>query len=216
MKSAIQNLLILVLLPAASLSLPAQQQSKDDHSVQVAAVHKNPDTSAKPTATDIDNIYSIGPEDVLNVTVWRQPELSAPSVPVRPDGKISLPLLNDVQAADMTPMSLAESITEKLKKYVSDPRVTVAVTTINSKRIYVLGEVMRAGVFPMVPNMTVLQALSSAGGLQQYANPKKIYILRKEAGGKSRRIAFNYKRALRGGQTDDDILLAPGDTVVVP
>ena len=217
MKSAIQNLLILVVLPAASLSLPAQQQqSKEDHPVQVATVHKEADASSKPAAVDIDNIYSIGPEDVLNVTVWRQPELSAPSVPVRPDGKISLPLLNDVQAADMTPMSLAESITEKLKKYVSDPRVTVAVTTINSKRVYVLGEVMRAGVFPMVPNMTVLQALSSAGGLQQYANPKKIYILRKEPGGKSRRIAFNYKRALRGGQTDDDILLAPGDTVVVP
>ncbi len=222
MKSATRNVSILALLFAASLVLPAQQQApsqpqtKDDHPVQVATVHKEADASSKPAAADIDNIYSIGPEDVLNITVWRQPELSAPSVPVRPDGKISLPLLNDVQAADMTPMSLAESITEKLKKYVSDPRVTVAVTTINSKRIYVLGEVMRAGVFPMVPSMTVLQALSSAGGLQQYANSKKIYILRKEPGGKSRKIAFNYKRALRGGQTDDDILLAPGDTVVVP
>ena len=210
-----RDAVFVILLLAACLGVSAQQ-AKDDHPVTVAAVHKDSGTPAGAPAMDADNTYSIGPEDVLSVTVWRQPELSAPTVPVRPDGKISLPLLNDVQASDMTPMRLAEAITEKLKKYVSDPRVTVVVTTINSKRIYVLGEVVRAGVFPMVPNMTVLQALSSAGGLQQYANPKKIYILRKEPGGKSRRIAFNYKRALRGGQTDDDLLLAPGDTVVVP
>jgi len=209
------NILSVILLLAVCPSLLGQQ-SKDDHPVQVAAIHKDSGASPSAAPVDSDNSYSIGPEDVLSVTVWRQPELSTPAVPVRPDGKISLPLLNDVQAADMTPMRLAESITEKMKKYVSDPRVTVVVTSINSKRIYVLGEVVRAGVFPMVPNMTVLQALSSAGGLQQYANPKKIYVLRKEPGGKSRRIAFNYKRALRGGQTDEDILLAPGDTVVVP
>ncbi len=94
--------------------------------------------------------------------------------------------------------------------------MTVVVTAINSRRIYVLGEVARAGTFPLVPNMTVLQALSSAGGFQPFANVKKIYILRKEPGGGSRRIPFNYKQAIRGGHTDDDILLAPGDTVVVP
>lgn len=164
----------------------------------------------------VEGKYVIGPEDVLNINVWRQPELSAVAVPVRPDGKISLPLLNDVQAANLTPMQLVAAITEQLKKFVSDPQVTVVVAAINSKRIYVMGEVVRAGVFPMAPNMTVLQALSSAGGFQQYANPKKIYILRRNEAGKNRKITFNYKRAIQGGQTEGDILLMPGDTIVVP
>jgi polysaccharide export outer membrane protein len=208
-----EKLLVLALLVNSGLGVA--QQLKDDRPMTVAAVHSDAGAPARP-AIDTNDGYSIGPEDVLSITVWRQPELSAPTVPVRPDGKISLPLLNDVQAAAMTPMRLAEEITERLKKYVSDPRVTVVVTVINSRRVYVLGEVVRAGTFPLAPNMTVLQAISSAGGFQPFANAKKIYILRKEPGGGSRRIPFNYKRAIRGGQTDDDILLAPGDTVVVP
>lgn len=210
--NATKALLLAVLCTALASAAP---QSKDDHTLAMATPHSDSAGPPRPVAEANDS-YSIGPEDVLSINVWRQPELSAPTVPVRPDGKISLPLLNDVQAADLTPMRLAADITEKLKKYVSDPRVTVVVTAINSKRVYVLGEVFRAGAFPLVPNMTVLQALSSAGGLQQYANPKKIYILRREPGGKNRKIAFNYKHAIRGGQTDDDILLAPGDTIVVP
>ena len=195
-------------------AINAAPQSTDDQRL-LASSHSDATARATP-AVNASNSYSIGPEDVLSVNVWRQPELSAPTVPVRPDGKISLPLLNDVQAADLTPMRLAEEITEKLRKYVSDPRVTVVVTATNSKRIYVLGEVLRAGAYPLVPNMTVLQALSSAGGLQQYANSKKIYILRREPGGKNRKIAFNYKHAIKGDATDNDILLAPGDTIVVP
>ena len=190
-------------------------QSKNDHPATIATLRNDAGT-ASPASMTNDKAYFIGAEDVLAVNVWHQPELSAPSVPVRPDGKISLPLLNDVQAADVTPMRLAADITEKLRKYLSDPQVTVVVTAINSKRIYVMGEVVRAGAFPLVPNMTVLQALSSAGGFQQFANSKKIYVLRKEPGGKTRKIAFNYKKALRGGSTDDDILLAAGDTIVVP
>lgn len=205
------KLLFLALVLAAINAAP---QSTEDQRL-LASSHSDTTAHAAP-AVNANDSYSIGPEDVLSVNVWRQPELSAPTVPVRPDGKISLPLLNDVQAADLTPMRLAEEITEKLKKYVSDPRVTVVVTATNSKRIYVLGEVFRAGAYPLVPNMTVLQALSSAGGLQQYANSKKIYILRRDPGGKNHKIAFNYKHAIRGEATDNDILLAPGDTIVVP
>jgi polysaccharide export outer membrane protein len=157
--------------------------------------------------------YVIGPDDVLHIAVWKEPDLSA-TLPVRPDGMISLPLLNDVQASGMTPMQLAGSLTEKLKKYIADPRVTVVVTQINSKRIYLVGEVGHTGAIPMLPNMTVLQALSSAG-LTQFANPKKIYVLRNE-NGKQEKLPVNYNRLLKGQDMSRNYVLKPGDTIVVP
>ena len=157
--------------------------------------------------------YVIGAEDVLHIAVWKEADLSA-TLPVRPDGKISLPLLNDVQAAGMTPEQLGESLTVKLKKYIADPRVTVVVATINSKRIYVDGEVLRSGPMPMLPNMTVLQALSTAG-LNQFAKTKGIYVLRTE-NGKEQKLPVNYKKLLKGQQIEQNYLLQAGDTIVVP
>ncbi|MGD0414440.1 MAG: polysaccharide biosynthesis/export family protein [Terriglobales bacterium] len=157
--------------------------------------------------------YVIGPDDVLHVAVWKEPDLSA-TLPVRPDGKISLPLLNDVQAAGLTPQQLGVSLTEKLKKYIADPRVTVVVATINSKRIYLTGEVSHAGAMPMLPNMTVLQALSSAG-ISQFANTKRIYVLRTE-NGKQQKLPVNYSKLVKGEQIEQNYLLQPGDTIVVP
>jgi len=157
--------------------------------------------------------YVIGPEDVLHIAVWKEGDLTA-TLPVRPDGKISLPLLNDVQAAGLTPMQLADSLTEKLKKYVASPRVTVVVTAINSKRIYMVGEVAHTGAIPMLPNMTVLQALSSAG-LTQFANTKKIYVMRMQ-GGKQQKLPVNYRKLVKGEQMDQNYVLQPGDTIVVP
>jgi len=157
--------------------------------------------------------YVIGPEDVLHIAVWKEADLTA-TLPVRPDGKISLPLLNDVQAAGMTPMQLADSLTEKLKKYVANPRVTVVVTAINSKRVYLTGEVSHSGATPMLPNMTVLQALSSAG-LTQFANTKKIYVLRTQ-NGKQEKLPVDYRKLLKGEKMDQNYLLQPGDTIVVP
>src|SRR5438552_17663406 len=139
--------------------------------------------------------YIIGPEDTLFVSVWKEPDLTA-TLPVRADGMISLPLLNDVQAAGLTPMQLAASITEKLKKFVSDPRVTVVVTQMNSQRIYVTGEVAHSGAMPLLPNMTVLQALASAG-FSQFANTKGIYVLRVE-NGRQQKIPINYKQLVKG------------------
>src|SRR5207245_4813920 len=120
--------------------------------------------------------YVIGDDDTLHISVWKEPDLTA-TLPVRPDGKISMPLLDDVQAAGLTPMQLAAAMTEKLKKYIADPRVTVVVTAMNSQRIFVLGKVLHTGAMPLTPNMTVLQALASAG-FAQFANTKGIYILR--------------------------------------
>jgi polysaccharide export outer membrane protein len=157
--------------------------------------------------------YTIGADDTLHIDVWKEQNLTV-TLPVRPDGMISLPLLSDVQAAGLTPMQLAASITEKLKKYVTDPRVTVVVTQMNSQRFYVTGEVLHTGTMPLLPNMTVLQALASAG-FTQFANLKGIYVLRME-NGKQRKIPINYKALVKGEAVDQNILLRPGDTVVVP
>jgi len=157
--------------------------------------------------------YVIGADDMLHISVWKEPDLTE-SLPVRPDGKISMPLLNDVTAAGLTPTQLADSITTKLKKYMSDPRVTVVVTAMNSQRIYVMGEVTHTGSMALQPNMTVLQALASAG-FTQFANTKGIYVLRME-NGKQQKIPVNYRALIKGEAIDQNLLLKPGDTVVVP
>jgi polysaccharide export outer membrane protein len=167
---------------------------------------------ASSKSAPADPNYIIGAQDVLDISVWKEDQLTK-SVPVRPDGKISMPLLNDVQAAGLTPTQLATQITESLKKFVTDPQVTVIVREINSQRVYMLGEVSRQGAYPLLPGMTVLQALSSSGGFTQFANVKKIYVLRVE-NGKQQKYPFNYKRALES--PDQNILLKAGDTIVVP
>jgi len=170
-------------------------------------------TATAASASQAGPEYVIGPEDALHIAVWREADLTA-SLPVRPDGKISLPLLDDVQASGLTPKQLADSITEKLKKYIADPRVTVVVTQINSKRIFINGEVLHPGPMAMLPRMTVLQALSSAG-LNQFAKIKGIYVLRME-NGKQQKLPVNYKKLLKGEQIEQNYLLQPGDTIVVP
>jgi polysaccharide biosynthesis/export protein len=171
------------------------------------------DKTPAPSTSPAGPTYVIGPEDVLHIAVWREADLTA-TLPVRPDGKISLPLLDDVQAAGLTPRQLADSVTEKLKKFIADPRVTVVVTAINSKRIFLVGEVMHPGATAMLPNMTVLQALSSAG-LSQFANTKRIYVLRTE-NGKQQKLPVNYRQLVKGEQIEHNYLLQPGDTIVVP
>lgn len=158
--------------------------------------------------------YKIGPQDVLRIDVWKEPEITR-TVPVRPDGKISLPLLNDVQAAGLTAGQLSAFITEGLKKFINSPQVTVSVSEINSRRVYVTGEVAHAGAFPLLPNMTVLQALSSSGGFTQFAKVKAIYVLRTEDG-KQVKHPFNYKEVLAGRSQEQNITLQPGDVIVVP
>jgi polysaccharide biosynthesis/export protein len=203
---------IIVSVLTLAISAGAQQDAGSKPSSQPAIPAAATEVS-KPVATT-DGIYIIGPQDVLDISVWKEPEVSR-VVPVRPDGKISLPLLNDVQAAGLTPAALAAQITESLKKYVTSPQVTVIVTTINSQRVYISGEVVRPGAFPMLPGMTVMQALTSAGGFTPFAKMKSIYVLREE-GGKRAKYPFNYKQVVNGKNTDQDIQLKAGDTIVVP
>jgi len=170
--------------------------------------------SAPPTPLpQVSASYVIGPDDTLFISVWKESDLTN-TLPVRADGMISMPLLNDVQAAGLTPMQLSASITEKLKKFVSDPHVTVVVTQINSQRIYITGEVTRSGAVNLLPDMTALQALAGAG-FTQFANTKGIYVLRNE-NGTQKRYPINYKKLVKGQAPDQNILLKPGDTIVVP
>lgn len=191
---------------ALSVAAMAQNGAKSNDKSGSAQDATEPASGSAPD-------YVIGPDDMLHISVWKEDELTN-TLPVRPDGKISMPLLNDVQAAGLTPMQLAASVTEKLKKYLADPRVTVVVTQMNSQRIYVTGEVQHTGAMNLAPNMTVLQAVASAG-LTQFSNPKGIYVLRTE-NGKQQKFLFNYKQVVKGESMDQNILLKPGDTIVVP
>jgi polysaccharide export outer membrane protein len=158
--------------------------------------------------------YVIGADDQLKIVFWRDDSLSG-EVVVRPDGKISLTLLNDVQAAGLTPNQLRESLIQAAAKYVTDPSVTVIVKAINSRRVYVTGQVNKPGPYLLNDNMTILQMLAVAGGLQEWADADHILVMRTEAG-QTKSYKFNYKDVRKGKSLQQNILLKPGDTIVVP
>ncbi len=198
---------------AMGFVIPVAQAQDDAPEATDRAQKAQKSTGPVRVPVEVPADYVIGSDDTLHVSVWKEPDLTA-TLPVRPDGKISLPLLNDLQASGLTPMQLAASITEKLKKYIADPRVTVVVTAMNSRRIFVTGEVIHTGAMPLLPHMTMLQALSAAG-FNQFANLKGIYLLRVE-NGQQTRLPFNYKDVVKGKHSEQNIMLQPGDTVVVP
>jgi polysaccharide export outer membrane protein len=201
------------LIPVGAGGLDTAKTQQDEKPASNSAGDSKSASESKEPGSVVGPDYVIGADDNLHISVWKEPDLTN-TLPVRPDGKISMPLLNDVQAAGLTPMQLAGSLTEKLKKYLADPRVTVVVTQMNSQRVYVLGEVLHSGALPLLPNMTVLQALATAG-FTQFANTKGIYVLRAE-NGKQQKMPFNYKQAMKGDAVAQNISLKPGDTIVVP
>ncbi len=221
MNKKIAHIAVIALVSTA-MANAAQQDKKNDgketKETTVTAARIDSATPADHKTASIpattDAAYVIGPEDVLDINVWKEPDVSR-VVPVRPDGRISLPLINDVQAAGLSPQQLAGSVSEKLKKYLNGPQVTVIVTAINSQRVFVVGEVLRAGAFPMLPGMTVLQALSSAGGFTTFADVKKIHVVRLR-NGKQIEIPFNYRDVLKGDNAEQNIKLEAGDTIVIP
>ena len=158
--------------------------------------------------------YVIGAEDVLTIVYWKDKDMTS-EAQVRPDGRIALPLLNDVHAAGLTPEQLREKLTEESKKYMEDPNITVVVRQINSRKVFITGEVNRPGPYPLVSQTTVMQLLAMAGGLREYANSKKIVIMRTE-NGKQISLTFNYKDVIAGKNLKQNVELKPGDTVVVP
>lgn len=162
-----------------------------------------------------DNSYIIGVDDMLSISVWKEPDVSK-LVPVRPDGKISLPLAGEIQAAGQTPLQLEQALTGKLKNYISEPVVTVIVERINSQKFNILGMVAKPGSFPLASASTVLDAIALAGGFRDFAKQKSIYVLRKNADGTESRIPFDYKKVIKGKNVAQNVKLQPGDTIVVP
>ncbi len=159
--------------------------------------------------------YVIGPEDVLAINVWREPEISRIE-PVRPDGKISLPLIGDLEANGLTPLKLRDIVVEKLKAYIANPEVTVIVQEVRSQRFNIVGAVSRPGSYDLAKPLTVLDAIAVAGGFQEFAKVNKIYVLRRMADGSRKRLPFNYKAVIKGRRFDQNVELKSGDTIVVP
>ena len=187
-------------------------EKKGDAKVTAPEGNANaPQTAANPIVAED---YRVGAGDVIEVSVWKEPENSG-IVVIRPDGKISLPLLNDLVVVGKTPMEIQQIVEEKLTPFINAPNVTVIVRDIRSKKVYIIGEVNHAGSFQITQPTTVLQMLTEAGGLRPFAKSKSIYVLRNQDG-KEKRFSFNYQDALKGKNIEQNILLQPGDTVVVP
>ena len=176
---------------------------------------QNTRTPPGSISTAHDDSYVIGVDDVLAVNVWKEPEVSR-TVPVRSDGKISLPLAGEVQASGETPKQLEQALSAKLKNYISEPEVTVIVEQIKSQKFNILGMVSKPGSYLLGNSPTVLDALALAGGFRDFAKQKSIYVLRQNPDGTQTRLAFNYKDVIKGKNPEQNIKLQPNDTVVVP
>lgn len=164
-------------------------------------------------AADSDS-YVIGPEDVLDIYIWKETDLSR-KVPVRLDGKISIPLVGEIQAAGLTPLQLKEQLIQKFKDFVEVPNVTITVMEANSFKVYISGQVAKPGVFILRSETTISQIIPMAGGFTEWANQRKILVLRRE-GGKDQRFTINYKKIISGDDLSQNLVLKPGDTIVVP
>ena len=183
--------------------------------VQMARADQTGVVTRSPGGNAHDDGFVIGPDDVLAVNVWKEPEISR-AVPVRSDGKISLPLVGEVQASGTTPRELEAEIAKKLESYISQPDVTVIVQEIKSQRFNVLGQVVRPGSYLLTNSTTVLDAIALSGGFRDFAKQKSIYVLREKADGSQSRLAFNYKDVIKGKNPGQNIRLEPRDTVVIP
>jgi len=182
-----------------------------------AASSANPAPSAEAAATPKahDNSFVIGNDDVLAINVWKEPDISR-SIPVRSDGKISLPLVGEVQAAGETPLKLEQEIAARLKNFIEEPEVTVIVQQINSQKFNILGYVNKPGSYVLTNSATVLDAIALAGGFRDFAKQKSIYVLRQNPDGTQKRIPFNYKDVVKGKDPAQNVKLQPRDTIVVP
>jgi polysaccharide export outer membrane protein len=205
--------LLLVGMIAACCSAMFAQVAASQADAAQAAIGSNLGTPTVPGR--VSPLYKIGVDDVLTISVWHEPDLSR-TVPVRPDGRISLPLVGEIQAAGVTAPALEDQLKTALAKFVKDPELTVMVAEIRSQRVNVIGQVQHPGTFPLTQSTGVLDALAWAGGLREFAKKNKIYVLRTYADGRRTRLNYNYKAVLEGKKGAQDIILQSNDTVVVP
>ena len=192
------------------------QPSSTEHLASSAPAPVSPSVETADLAKGHNGSFIIGNDDVLSINVWKEPDISKSSIPVRSDGKISLPLVGEVQAAGRSPLSLEEDIAAKLKNYISEPEVTVMVQQINSQKFNVLGQVVRPGSYVIANSPTVLDAIAAAGGFRDFAKKKSIYVLRENPDGTQTRLPFNYKEVIKGVNSAQNVKLQPRDTIVVP
>ncbi|WP_158748487.1 polysaccharide biosynthesis/export family protein [Acidobacterium sp. S8] len=202
-----------ILLAAALLAqTPAPNQSDKQLNATAAGV-------AQPMASAAnqphDNTFIIGNDDVLSINVWKEPDISR-SIPVRSDGKISLPLVGEVQATGRTPLQLETEIAGKLKAYIAVPEVTVMVQQINSEKFNILGQVVKPGAYPLTNGSTILDAIATAGGFRDFAKKKGVYVLRQGGGSGEEHLAFNYNDVIKGKNLEQNVKLKAGDTIIVP
>ena len=207
-KALLFTILLGVLVLTTAFAADEQSEDKKDSS-EPTTVLTGPPKSPDQMAGD----FVIGPGDTLHIFVWKEPDLSK-DVPVRPDGKISLPLVNDVQASGLSAMQLKNTLEEKLSKFINDPNVTVTVQTVTSHKVILMGEVTLPGPRPLAGPMRVMDILATTG-FTPFSKTTKVYVLRNEDG-KQQKFAFNYKDYLKGKNPEQNILLKNGDTIVVP
>ena len=210
------GLQVLMLFVLASVGVFAQADHPTGQTAPAAEVSKNAgDHGAAVKSAAPDDSYVIGANDVLAINVWKEPDVSR-SVPVRSDGKISLPLVGELQASGQTPRQLEQDIAKHLQSYISEPEVTVIVTDSKSQKVNILGMVARPGAYLLTSSTTVLDAVAMAGGFKDFAKQKSIYVLRQAPDRTQKRIPFNYKEVIKGKNPEQNIRLQTGDTVVVP
>ncbi len=209
---------VLTLLALLSIGALAQSDSASRPPTPAAAV-ADKQAGEKPAegsrAAHSDSSYVIGANDVLAINVWKEPDISR-SVPVRSDGKISLPLVGELQASGQTPRQLEQEITKRLQSYISEPEVTVIVTASNSQKVNIMGMVAKPGAYLLTSSTTVLDAIAMAGGFRDFAKQKSIYVIRQAPDGTQKQIPFNYKEVIKGKNPEQNIRLQAGDTLVVP
>jgi polysaccharide export outer membrane protein len=210
------SVFFICVLLASSLWAQSWTETIPENESRPPVQKKSPGQAADPSGTKPhDDSFMIGNDDLLAINVWKEPDISR-SVPVRSDGKISLPLVGELQATGRTPLKLEQDIATSLKNYIAEPEVTVIVQQINSQKFNVLGQVARPGAYVVANSPTVLDAIALAGGFRDFAKQKSIYVLRKNADGSQFRIAFNYKEVIKGKNPEQNVQLQPRDTVVVP
>jgi polysaccharide biosynthesis/export protein len=208
---------VLLLCMGISIALSAQttDAAPQSDAGKSAAANASSASDAQSQNTARNSTYVIGANDMLAINVWKEPDVSR-IIPVRSDGKISLPLAGEIQASGKTPVQLEQEITEKLKTYISDPEVTVMVQESKSQKFNILGQVAKPGTYPLTSTTTVLDAIALAGGFKDFAKKKSIYVLRKKTSGEPERMPFNYKDVISGKNPSQNIPLQSEDTIIVP
>ena len=190
-------------------------QSSNNNGASAAPANSAADVGSTQAGKAHDASYTIGNDDVLAISVWKEPDLTK-SIPVRADGKISLPLVGEMQATGKTPLQLEHDISEKLKGYITAPEVNVIVQQVNSRKFNILGEVGKPGSYSLTASTTLVDAIAMAGGFRDFAKKTGVYVLRNEPGGHQTKLNFNYKDFIKGKNTDQNIRLEPNDTIIVP